>query len=397
MQLHVDYALVGGGLQNGLLALALRAVRPRATIAVVERARALGGNHTWCFHAGDVPAEARAIVEPLVVQRWPGYQVAFPGLARELGSEYARISAPRLDAVVRTALAGRGHHVLTSCEATAVEPRRVLARRADGGAIELVARAVIEARGPDRGAFDDRAGYQKFVGLEVRCAAPHGLKLPRIMDARVAQLDGFRFLYALPLDERRLLLEDTYFSDSAYLDVAALRARIAEYAVDNGWLVAEIEREETGVLPMPWHAEPVPLSADGPLLAGYQGGWFHPATGYSLPVALRLALAVAATEPRDLPGAAVATAWRAHQRQLALGFRLNWMLFRWFGPSTRRHVLERFYRLPEPTIRRFYACALTRLDAARLFIGRPPRGMSWRAALCLPSPTPPLRLAKEPR
>ena len=37
--------------------------------------------------------------------------------------------------------------------------------------------------------------------------------------------------------------------------------------------------------------EPRPGRA-GPLVAGYQGGWFHPATGYSLPAAARLAALV---------------------------------------------------------------------------------------------------------
>ncbi len=60
MILDVDYALVGGGLQNGLLALALRAARPAARLALVERGATLGGNHTWCFHAGDLPA-ARSV------------------------------------------------------------------------------------------------------------------------------------------------------------------------------------------------------------------------------------------------------------------------------------------------------------------------------------------------
>ena len=49
--------------------------------------------------------------------------------------------------------------------------------------------------GPSRG----RAGYQKFVGLEIRTPQPHGMVRPLLMDARVAQIDGFRFVYVLPL------------------------------------------------------------------------------------------------------------------------------------------------------------------------------------------------------
>ena len=49
----------------------------------------------------------------------------------------------------------------------------------------------------------------------------------------------------------------------------------------------------------------------------------------------------------------------------------------------RRNVLERFYRLPEAIIRRFYALSLTRADRLRIICGRPPRGLSlttaWRS------------------
>jgi lycopene beta-cyclase len=59
---------------------------------------------------------------------------------------------------------------------------------------------------------------------------------------------------------------------------------------------------------------------------------------------------------------------------------LNWMLFCAYPPDRRFHVLERFYRLPEATIRRFYALELTLGDRARLLVGRPPAGLSLRAA-----------------
>src|SRR5262245_27635475 len=81
-----DCVLVGGGLQNGLLALAILAERPDARIALVERADHLGGNHTWCFHAGDLPPSATQFVGPLVEQRWPGYEVSFPGNRRTIES-----------------------------------------------------------------------------------------------------------------------------------------------------------------------------------------------------------------------------------------------------------------------------------------------------------------------
>ena len=50
------------------------------------------------------------------------------------------------------------------------------------------------------------------------------------MDATVEQTDGYRFVYTLPLSERDLLVEDTYYSDTRALDKAAVKQRIAFYA-----------------------------------------------------------------------------------------------------------------------------------------------------------------------
>ena len=376
--MDVDYALVGGGLQNGLIALAIRHHQPSARIAMIERGPAPGGNHTWCFHAGDLPAGADAWIAPLVVAQWPGYHVAFPEHCRHLDAPYACVSSDRLAEHVRAALAvdGSALHVLTS--AVTVGANAIVARRDTGEVLAIRARAVIDARGPDhRG--DEPCGWQKFVGLELRTAAPHGLTEPVLMDATVPQVDGFRFMYVLPLAPDRLLVEDTYFSDGTHLDATAIRGEILRYAEARGWTVATIEREETGVLPLPWDG--TRPSTTAPLVAGYAGGWFHPVTGYSFPIAARLAAFIAARDAGELHGRALdgLAAEQARQQQFAYG--LNKMLFRWFPPDQRRNVLERFYKLPEPVVRRFYALEMRRFDQARILVGRPPRGMSWRAAL----------------
>ncbi len=373
-----DYALVGGGLQNGLIALAVRTWQPEARIALIERGPAPGGNHTWCFHADDVPPSMAAWVDPLVVNRWSGYDVAFAEHTRRLELPYARVTSERLARDVTRALSIPGSTVLTEAVATAVTPNRVEVGFADGTTRTLYARAVVDARGPDRLA-NDAGGWQKFVGQELELARPHGLERPIVMDARVPQRDGFRFFYVLPLDRDRVLIEDTYFSDTSHLDVSALRGELASYAETRGWKPVRVVREESGILPMPVSV-PTP-STTSPLIAGYAGGWFHPTTAYSFPIAARLADHIARRSPERLFDRELASLARDHGIQLAFATRLNRMLFRWFSPERRHHVLARFYRLPEGLISRFYALQLTGFDRARVFVGRPPRGMSLRAAL----------------
>lgn len=373
-----DYILVGGGLQNGLIALALLDRRPGSRIALVEKASALGGNHIWCFHAADVAGDTDAFVAPLVVHRWPGYEVAFPGLRRELASSYAAVTSERLDQVVGERVAAApGCDLLLDATAVRIEADRV---ELDDGRV-LRGALVVDARGPERAGVDGRStGYQKFAGLELQLDAPHGLTRPVLMDATVPQVDGFRFVYTLPLAPDRLLVEDTYFSDTPDLDDARVLGQVRAYAAARGWAGAREVREERGVLPLPWYGDCAPGPV-GPLVAGYQGGWFHPVTGYSFPVALRLADHVSRMPAAHVFGPGLQALAQAQQKQLDYCYWLNKMLFQWFAPADRYNVLERFYRLPEDLIRRFYALTLTTGDRARILLGRPPRGLSLRAAL----------------
>ncbi|HWM86746.1 MAG TPA: lycopene beta-cyclase CrtY [Kofleriaceae bacterium] len=373
-----DYALVGGGLQNSLVAMALAARAQPPRIALVERDERLGGNHTWCFHEDDVPTAARSFVASLVTATWSGHEVRFPTLRRVLGGQYSAITSTRLDEVVRGRFAGLpGSELYLGRGARAAFAHRV--ELEDGE--EITAKVVIDARGPEAGGVPSGAGFQKFLGLELELARPHGLDQPLLMDATVPQLDGYRFVYVLPLSPTRALVEDTYFSDSPVLDREALRERVLAYARAQGFEpVAEL-REETGVLPMPWRAGGGPRPQRSPLVAGYQGGWFHPATGYSLPVAVRLAALVGALPVESLFGRELAELARHVRRQSQFFCQLNQLLFRWFAPAERWQVLARFYHLPEATIRRFYSLDLGALDRARILVGRPPRGLSLRARL----------------
>lgn len=375
----LDYVLVGGGLGNALIALALLARRPATRIALVEQQPTLGGNHIWCFHAGDVADDAQSFVSELVTTRWPRYEVRFPDLARTLEDSYAAVRSERLHRVVQSAFERHpGCQLYLEQRAVAVGAHEVVLASGQ----RLTAEVVIESRGPEAFATDDGAGYQKFLGLELKLKRPSPIAHPVLMDSLLPQHDGFRFMYALPLAPDRVLLEDTYFSDSKLLDRERLEAEIIGYAERQGFEIDYVAREETGVLPLPTRlAKVAPLRADGPLIAGYQGGWFHPVTGYSFPIAARLARAVASVEPGALRRQLWPALVREQRAQMRFCLFLNRLFFDAFAPAERRNVIERFYRLPPDAIRRFYAMTLSHGDRARILCGRPPRGFSVARAL----------------
>jgi lycopene beta-cyclase len=362
--------IVGGGLAGCLAALALAGRRPDVQFLLVEAGERFGGKHIWSFFDGDVGEDERALLAPMIARRWDDHEVRFPGRKRRLGFGYNSVRSADLDRHVRSALTPDRYR-LRAPVASVGEDHVLL----DGGE-RIEACAVIDARGPAPMPGLELA-WQKFVGRTYRFDRPHGVSRPVIMDACVAQDSGYRFVYSLPFGETELLVEDTYYSTSPVLDVPMVRGRVGAYLRCGGLFPAEVVDEETGVLPVLlggdcsalWPAGEPPVAR-----LGLRGGFFHPTTGYSLPDAARNAILLASLA--DFPPRAIHACFRSRAERLWGERRfyqsLNRMLFRAADPPRRYLVLEHFYRLPEPTIARFYSGRSTAFDKLRILSGRPP-------------------------
>ncbi|MBC3303120.1 lycopene beta-cyclase CrtY [Pseudomonas sp. SWRI18] len=363
-----DLILAGGGLANGLIAWRLKQLRPELNVLCIEEQASIGGNHTWSFHDGDLSPPQHQWIEPLVVRRWPCYDVHFPARSRRLSSGYASITSERFAEVIQAAL---GDNLRTGQRLTQVTPQSVTLATGE----TLAAQAVIDGRGV-RESEQMVLGRQAFLGQLLQLHAPHGLEAPIIMDARVAQGQGYRFVYVLPFSADTLLIEDTHYVDRQALSADQLRAHIADYVSEQGWSVAACLREEEGVLPITLAGDFTQFwrEANGQPLSGLRAGLFHCTTGYSLPHAVRLADRIA--QQRDLNAHALDKSIRAFAHQAWRRQRfyrlLNRMLFLAGQPEDRWRVMQRFYGLPEGLISRFYAGNSSVADKLRVVSGSPP-------------------------
>jgi lycopene beta-cyclase len=213
-------------------------------------------------------------------------------------------------------------------------------------------------------------GWQKSFGREYVFAAPHRVDRPVLIDATVEQGSGFRFMRCLPFSDRRMLVEDVEYSDSAETDAAAAAARLDAYLATRKWQQASVEREEERVLPVPTGGDFGAFwRVGGARVAkiGMRGGFFHPTSGHSLGDAVRSAITL--TRQGDFGGAALhdlfeeeaAASWR--KRDLQRGF--NAGLFGAKGEERRRHF-EDFYAVDPALIARFLGGRTALLDKMRL-------------------------------
>lgn len=379
----IEFLIIGGGLAGALCAVALKRLNLDVSLLLLEQGERFGGNHRWSYFDSDLDGAGHALLDGIEKHHWPRYEVGFPDRRRTLETGYSSFTSAALDAWVRANLAECEYRLCANVMSVSAEGV-VLAD------MEMVrAGQVIDARGPIS-SEGITAGWQKFVGIELE-VAEHNLAHPVIMDACVDQTSGYRFFYVLPLGLDRLFIEDTYFNESPQLDAPALREGIRAYASAYGRVGAELG-SETGVLPIVMSGTPDVFwpPADAIARIGMHGGFFHHATGYSLPCAVTTALELAhvwASGKR--PDAEWLRArFVKHWDEQSYFRLLNTLLFRAAPPAERYRIFEHFYRLPESLIARFYCGKLNWGDRLRIMSGKPPVPIGSAVAAILEGRSP---------
>lgn len=375
----LDVVIVGGGLAGGLTALTYLAQFPERSVRLVDSKMNLGGQRTWLFHEADVSAPALEFLKPMISQTWDSATVQFPRAERKLTGPFHVIRSENFSRAVQDML---GDEVLRlGVKANKITDSIV---QLDDGT-ELEAKCVFDARGIDELPTPDTNGFRKHAGYDVTLEDPHGLVAPVLMDATCPQLDGFRFFRLIPWDEKKLLVEETFYSDSPELNFDRISKSVRSYIERRGWKIKSIDKEEKSVCPLPLTSESIKVSVTGePLPIGSRAGYFHATTADGLVDATRFAELITKI-PQNPKVTEFTTAaardtlsrlrrpWLSRQRFYRL---INRLLFQATEPSLRYTIFQSFYALPEDTINRFTSGKTTWADRVRILGGKSPVPLS---------------------
>ena len=365
-----QFIFIGGGLAAGLAALRLTSTHKDIAITIIEKGERVGGEHTWCFHGSDleysISHHHNQWLQPLIAKSWDTYDVFFPQFHRRLPGTYHSIRSELFAKHIEQA---SNINIISKAKALSFDTTSV--RLASGESLN--ADFVFDSRGFQT--YDLKGhGFQKFIGRFIRTKTPHRFTRPVLMDSRVAQTDGYRFIYILPFSETQLLVEDTRYADTPDLNEPVIEQGILNYCKAMGIEVAEVIGHERGSLPLPLTAATQPSTTSvGIAKIGAAAGNFNAATGYSVVESIRFANWLGAKSRFD--GQLTAEikkynrdVWSRNQ----YARKLNSMLFVASAPQNRIAIMSRFYRHSPGLIQRFYSGQLTGTDKLRILAIRPP-------------------------
>jgi lycopene beta-cyclase len=293
MVMHADYVIAGVGASGSLLADAIlnEPALNDKTLLLLDRAPKATNDRTWCFwERGDNP------LEHVIHRRWSKLGVFADGFASVFdpapyrykmlrGIDFYRYMDARLDAPDRvTRLYGQITNIQQGKHGASVT--------VDGRTVN--AQFVFNSLPPP---LPDDARHhnllQHFLGWIIETEDDRfDPDVATLMDFRIAQPDGTRFVYVLPLDARRALVEFTVFS-GALLERADYARALRAY-IEGTLKIDEfrIEHDEFGVIPM--SDAPYPRGTGNVMNIGTAGGATKPSTGYTFLRAQRQARAIAA-------------------------------------------------------------------------------------------------------
>ena len=276
-----DYVFLGLGCGNGLMLLQLEAegLLTNKRILIIEPEFIIKNDRTFCFWMEPERVKS-CFLSTMVETQWSKVHVGEAVQSLD-PLRYYRISGRTLSENV--------HSVLTRENARIIQASYDGIPSKDGENAQLTilgeqlnASLVFDNRPPsyaEPNASETRL-FQSFYGWEITSEHPvFDADCFTMMDFKVQQEGATQFMYVLPFDAHRALVEITRFGEALLPSEHAERALIS-YLTEHA-ISYSIEDKEQGVIPMFSQAISVNTSSNTWINTGERAGMLKPSTGYS--------------------------------------------------------------------------------------------------------------------
>lgn len=300
----------------------------------------------------------------LAERSWPETVVGFgPAGGQVLTRSYARVNKTALAAALLDQCErGKARWIVGEAAGVLHDRNGSTVRLRDGR--DVSTRVVVDASGHRpalvRLPATDTQGFQTAVGWTLETGThPFAPGQATLMDwdtrgMEPDELSTPSFLYAMPLGDGRIFVEETVLVSRPAVPFDALEARLQRRCAALGIPVHRIVEREQVWIPM---GGGIPSARERVIGFGGAAGMVHPATGYMLPRVLEAAPILAdavyqGLEGGDPPRVVARAAWDAM----------------WPAERRRRHALFRFgmetmLRLDAPRMQAFFATFFSLPDA----------------------------------
>jgi lycopene beta-cyclase len=287
--LNYDYVFLGLGCGNGLMLLQLadEGMLANKRILVIEPELIVKNDRTFCFWMEPERVNS-CFLSVLVENQWRKVNVGEK--VQSLDSlRYYRISGRTLSEKVQS--------LLTRENARIIQIKYDGIPKTDGENAQLsilgehlTASLVFDNRPPsyvEPNASETRL-FQSFYGWEIKSDRPvFDADCFTMMDFNVQQEGATQFMYVLPFDEHRALVEITRFGEELLPSERAEQALLS-YLTQHS-ICYSIEDKEKGVIPMFSHSILGNASSSAWINTGERAGMLKPSTGYSFERSLTFA------------------------------------------------------------------------------------------------------------
>lgn len=369
-----DILIIGAG-PAALRIAAACAVRGMSVSCVAPEPRA-----QWLprYGAWDDELSDLQLPKSCIEASWP-QTVAFTPRQQDLQRGYVRLSTDGLQQHLLEKADDAGAHLQAGL-VDAVEHHEAYSAVALRSGAAMRARVVVDATGHGsnfvRKAGDRPCAWQLAYGQLLRVPGGHpwdvgqmtlmDFRLPKTADSHWRTTPTF--LYAMPIDDEHVFVEETSLIHTAPPDTDTLAERLALRLRWMGVHGEPLEEERCRIR----MTGPAPVVGQRTLAYGAAAGMIHPATGYQLARLLREAPRVADAiagglghSPQEAASAAWRTLWPAKRRRTWALYNFGAEILGTLNHSQTVAFFEAFFRLQPAQWQGFHSATLPPGGVAR--------------------------------